>query len=43
MIPEPEILESPEREVQSKVENIFVNEKTLEEYFVKAYEINPYF
>ena len=43
MIPGPEILESPEHEVKSKVGNIFVNEKTLEEYFVKVYEINPYF
>ena len=43
MIPEPEILESPEHEVKSKIGNIFVNEKILEEYFVKVYEINPYF
>ena len=43
MIPESEILESPEYEVKSKIGNIFLNEKILEEYFVKVYEINPYF
>ena len=35
------IPESPEHEVKSKIGNI--NEKILEEYSVKVYEINPYF
>ena len=43
MIPESEIPESPEHEFKSKIGNIFVNEKILKEYFVKVYEINPYF
>ena len=43
MIPESEISESPEYEVKSKIGNIFVNEKMLEEYSVKTYEIDPYF
>ena len=37
MIPESEIPECPEHEVKSKIENIFVNEKILEEYSVKIY------
>ena len=32
MIPESEISECPEREVKSKIGNIFVNEEILEEY-----------
>ena len=43
MIPESEISECPEHEVKSKIGNIFVNEKILEEYSVKIYEIDPYF
>ena len=43
MIPEFEIPECPEHEVKSKIGNIFVNEKILEEYSVKIYEIDPYF
>ena len=43
MIPESEIPESPEYEVKSKIGNIFVNEKILEEYSVKIYRIDPYF
>ena len=43
MIPESEISECPELEVKSKIENIFVNEKILEEYSVKVYEIDLYF
>ena len=43
MIPESEIPESPEHEVKSKIGNIFVNEKILEEYSVKIYRIDPYF
>ena len=40
MIPDSEI---PEHEVKSKIGNMFVNEKLLEEYSVRIYEINPYF
>ena len=43
MIPESEISESLEYEDKSKIGNIFVNEKMLEEYSVKTYEIDPYF
>ena len=43
MIPDSEITECPEYEVKSKIGNIFVNEKILEEYSVKIYEIDPYF
>ena len=43
MIPESEISECPEYEVKSKIGNLSVNEKTLEEYSVKIYEIDPYF
>ena len=42
MIPESEISECPEFEVKSKIGNIFVNEKILEEYSVKIYKIDPY-
>ena len=43
MIPESEISECPEFEVKSKIGNIFVNEKILEEYSVRVYKIDPYF
>ena len=43
MIPGSEIPECREHEVKSKIGNIFVNEKILEEYFVKIDEIDPYF
>ena len=43
MIPEPEIPECPEHEVKSKIGNIFVNEKVLEECSVAIYKIDPYF
>ena len=43
MIAESEVWECPEYEVKSKIGNIFVNEKVLEEYSVKIYEIDPYF
>ena len=43
MIPDSEIAECPEYEVKSKIGNIFVNEKILEEYSVKIYEIDLYF
>ena len=42
-IPEHEIYESIEHKVKSKIGTIFVNEKILEEYSVKIYEIDPYF
>ena len=35
MLPESEISEYPEYKVKSKIGNIFVNEKILEEHFVK--------
>ena len=43
MIPESEILECPEHEVKSNIGNIFLNEKILEEYSAKVYEIDPCF
>ena len=43
MIPGSEITECSEYEVKSKIGKIFVNEKILEEYSVKNYEIDPYF
>ena len=43
MIPDSEITECPEYEVKSKTGNIFVNEKILEEYSVKIYEMDPCF
>ena len=43
MIPESEISEYPEFEVKSKIGNIFVNEKILEEYSAKIYKIDLYF
>ena len=43
MVPDSKIAECPQHEVKSKTGNIFVNEKILEEYSVKIYEIDPYF
>ena len=43
LVPESEISECPEHEVKSRMGNIFVNEKILEEYSVKIYQIDPYF
>ena len=43
MIPESEISEWQEFEVKSKIGNIFVNQKILEEYSVRVYKIDPYF
>ena len=43
MIPGSEIPECREQEVKSKIGNIFVNEKILEEYSVKIDEIDPQF
>ena len=43
MIPKFKIPKCPEYEVKSKIGIIFVNQKILEEYSVKIYEIDPYF
>ena len=43
MIPGSEIAECPEHKVKSKIGNIFLNKKILEEYSVKIYKIDPYF
>ena len=43
MIPESDISECPEFELKSKIGNIFVNEKILEEYSVRVYKIDSYF
>ena len=43
MIPDSEVPKCPEFEVKSKIGKLFMNEKILEEYYVKIYEIDPYF
>ena len=43
MIPDSEIPKCPEFEVKSKIGKLFMNEKFLEEYSVRIYEIDPYF
>ena len=43
MIQQSEIPKCPEHKVKSKIESISVNEKILEEYYVKIYKIDPYF
>ena len=43
MIPDSEISECPEHEVLSKIGNIFVNEKILEEYSVRVCKTDFYF
>ena len=43
MTPDYEISVSIEHEVKSKIGTIFVNEKILEEYSVRIYEIEPLF
>ena len=43
MIPDSEIPVCPEFEVKSKIGKLFINEKILEEYSVKIYEIDPLF
>ena len=43
MIPDSEIPKCPEFEVKSKIGKLFMNEKILEEYSVKIYEIDFYF
>ena len=42
MIPDFEISKCPEHDVKSKIVTIFANEKIIEEYSVKIYEIDPY-
>ena len=41
MIPESAISECAEHKLESKIGNIFVYEKLLEEYSVRIYEIDP--
>ena len=43
MIPDSEIPACWEFEVKSKIEKLFMNEKILDEYSVKIYEIDPFF
>ena len=43
MIPDSEIPKCPEFEVKSKIGKLFMNEKILEEYSVRIYEIDLYF
>ena len=43
MIPESEILQCKEHIAKSEIGKMFANEKILEEYCVKIYEIDPYF
>ena len=43
MISDSEITECPEYKVKSRIGNIFINEKILEEHSVNIYEIDPYF
>ena len=43
MIQDSEISECPEHEVKLNIGKISVNEKILEEYSIKIYEIDPYF
>ena len=43
VIPESEISECPEHKVKPKRGKVFVNEKIMEEYCVKIYEIDPHF
>ena len=43
MTPDSEIPKCPEFEVKSRIGKLFINEKILEEYSVKIYEIDLYF
>ena len=43
IIPDSEIPKCPEFEFKSKREKIFKKHNPLEEYYVKIYEIDPYF
>ena len=42
-IPESQYLKFPEDKTKSKIRKTFENEKTLEKYCAKIYEIDPYF
>ena len=42
-IPESQYLKCPEDKTKSKIRQTFENEKTLEKYCAKIYEIDPYF
>ena len=43
IIPDSEIPNCPKFQVKSEIGKLFLNEKILEEYSVKMYEIDPYF
>ena len=43
MIPDSEIPKCSEFEVKWKIEKIFQNHNSLEEYSVRIYKIDPYF
>ena len=43
MIPDSEIPKCAEFEVKSKIGKLFMNEKFLEEYSARIFEIDPYF
>ena len=43
MTPDSEIPACPEFEVKLKIGKLFMNEKILQEYSVKIYEIGPFF
>ena len=43
MIPDSQIPKCPEFEFKSKIGKLFMNEKILAEYFVRIYDIDPYF
>ena len=43
MIPDSEIFKCLEFEVKSKIGKLLMDEKIIEEYSVKIYEIDPYF
>ena len=43
MIPDSEILKCAGFEFKSKIGKLFLNEKILEEYSVRIYQIDPYF
>ena len=43
IIPDSEIPKCPEFEVKSKIGKIFKKHNRLEEYYVKVYEIDPFF
>ena len=40
-IPKSDISQCAEHMIKSKIEKVLVNQKILEEYYVKIYDINP--